>query len=131
MNTIALFILLIASQSAIALQQDLSPIYQEGKAFSQSKTRDASSAAKTTDPHNVPGFKTAHPPETNYRESDIKKLSAQQLPYHENGKFVQESFQGRPIVIIDRKNDPTLNGSTQVTTDAKNIATGSSAACQK
>lgn len=123
--------LLLIVFSFNASAHDLNSAYTQGADFSQGQVSKAVSAATSTNPADIPGFKTANPSETQYQQADIKSIGTQEINKNEGGQFVQKNFMERPMIIIDRKNDPTLKESTQVTQDAKAIITGQSERCKK
>lgn len=92
--------LLMATSSFADMQSD----FQSGQSFAKSKVAGVVQTAKTMNPQSIPGFKTSHPSEEQYKNNNIDNAAKQQVNNNLAGRFVNQSYQTREHEKIN-KND--------------------------
>jgi|GEM_PF-2448792 len=109
-----------------AVQPQISPpipltpqaqIHHEGKSFASSLMGGTISAAKSTNPYDVPGFQTDRPKEASLTNGTIGDAARAESKSNEVSQHVVSSAQDRPKFKIDPDTDPLLIEANQVVSD--------------
>lgn len=124
-KAITLFVFMIISLNTNA---DVSASFKAGEQFAKARVNEVTTDATQLDPHQIPGFKTAHPSETKYHSAQIDKYAKQKLKTSPVGQFVDSSYQHRQHDKIN-KSDKLITRANRILQHAGETARDAGSYC--
>jgi conjugal transfer mating pair stabilization protein TraN len=95
--------------------------HQDGKEFAKAQSEKHKLAIKSYKPGDVPGFKTAAPPEAGMSVAQLDAQKETILTTNEDAKFLSKTLNEKPCVKIDPVNDPSFKRANEAAANPMHI----------